>query len=125
MANGFAAYYGQSYVFRDLQSIVELILLDHSYAKPWSSHPDASKARPMKTFFLPKDDEKADKKVNGNEVLDVCEDQTVSVASSITYDVAKARVVMAECEKPVNFGSSKRTPDTWEEQICRLVFVFH
>lgn len=117
MANSFAAYYSQSYVFRDLQSIVELILLDHSYAKPWSSHPDASKARPIKTLFLPKGDEKEDKKINEN--VDVCEEPPVSVSSSITYDVAKAKAVMAECEKHVNFVCSKRTPDTWEEQICR------
>ena len=121
MANSFAAYYGQNYVFRDLQSIVELILLDHSYAKPWSSHPDASKARPMKTIFLPKADEKADQKIDENDFVDVCEEPVVSVSSSITYDVAKAKTVMAECEKHVNFVCSKKTPDTWEEQICRLV----
>ena len=123
MANKLAAYNGQNYIFRDMQSLVELILLDHSYAKPWSSHPDASKARPMKTIFLPKADGKANQEVDQNENVDVCEEPIVSVSSSITYDIAKAKTVMAECEKHVNFVSSKRTPDTWEEQICRLESV--
>lgn len=107
---------------RDLQSLAEIILLDHSYAKPWSAHPDASKVRPVKTLFLPR---KADENLplnapsNDGDDIDVCEPVVPSCSASIMYDTAKAKAVMAECEKYVSAASSKKTPDTWEEQISR------
>ena len=114
--------YNERGIARDLQSLAEIILLDHSYAKPWSAHPDASKVRPVKTLFLPREDvENLSVNIQSNvdEEIDVGEPVVSSCSANIMYDTAKAKAVMAECEKFVSTVSSKKTPDTWEEQISR------
>ena len=110
-------------IIRDVQSLAEIILLDHSYAKPWSAHPDASKVRPVKTLFMAKDGvgnlATVNIQSNDEDDIDVCEPFAPSCSSNVMYDTAKAKTVMAECEKYVSAVSSKKTPDTWEEQISR------
>ena len=115
-------HFNERGVIRDLQSLAEIVLLDHSYAKPWSAHPDASKVRPVKTLFLPREDAEnlsANIRSIHEDDIDVCEPVVPSCSASIMYDTAKAKAVMAECEKFVSTVSSKKTPDTWEEQISR------
>lgn len=102
---------------RNLQSLVDIILTDHAYTKPWSAHPEASKAKPMKILFMGKDAKEEDVKVKDADI-DVCE-IVPSTNMNIIYDNTKAKTVMSECEKHVTTVTSKRTPDTWEELICR------
>lgn len=33
---------------------IDLVAIDHCYAKPWSAHPDASNAKPVKLLFMSK-----------------------------------------------------------------------
>ncbi|XP_046850770.1 KAT8 regulatory NSL complex subunit 3-like isoform X2 [Xenia sp. Carnegie-2017] len=69
------------------------------------------------------DDAKNTKTEQEEEIIDVdsVEEPPPSGpgAINIQYDVVKSKIVMSECEKYVNSTSSKRTPDTWEELICR------
>lgn len=113
------SHYNERGVIRDIHSLAEIILLDHSYAKPWSAHPDASKVRPVKTLFLPREDVENLPSISDDEEIDVCEPVASSCSTNIMYDTAKAKAAMAECEKYVSTVSSKKTPDTWEEQISR------
>ena len=33
---------------------IDVVAIDHCYAKPWSAHPDASNAKPAKLLFMAK-----------------------------------------------------------------------
>ena len=34
--------------------IMDVVMVDHCYSKPWSAHPDASNARPLRTVYMGK-----------------------------------------------------------------------
>lgn len=113
------------------QYLVEIIGLDHNYCRPWSDREKVPHASPVRTLFSHQTENEVcetkkpeEKKVkDGEEFIDV---ETVDEAPrrgpgaiNMQYDVVKSRIVMSECEKYVSSASSKRTPDTWEELICR------
>ncbi|XP_028414974.1 KAT8 regulatory NSL complex subunit 3-like isoform X2 [Dendronephthya gigantea] len=122
------------------QNLVDIINLDHNYCRPWSEREKIPHARPAKNLFWPQTENEyeegndtttseakrkpEDKKVvKVDEVIDVetVEEEPLNgpAAVNMQYDVVKSKIVMSECEKYVNSSSSKRTPDTWEELICR------
>ncbi|KAJ8317336.1 hypothetical protein KUTeg_005240 [Tegillarca granosa] len=94
---------------------LDLISMDHGYSKPWSAHPDASNARPVKLLYmtkLPRNQEALSQDV----IVDV---DSVATSSPPPYDMAKARSLMHECDRHVNFARMEDSSEDWEDRITR------
>ncbi|XP_076105175.1 uncharacterized protein LOC143073479 isoform X2 [Mytilus galloprovincialis] len=93
------------------------VSMDHCYSKPWSAHPDASNARPIKKLYMPKLPHLTQMHVQNREAeIDVC---TVTEPSKPPYDTAKARSLMQECGRHVPLMRTEESPEDWEERISR------
>ncbi|CAH1099657.1 unnamed protein product [Psylliodes chrysocephalus] len=95
---------------------------DHCYARPWNWRPEANFLRPTKTLFVPKL-VPIKSSVNSSVTIQEGED-LIDIESEIevpapTYDVAKAKSLMEECEKHA-FAARTDTEEDWEEKISRL-----
>lgn len=91
--------------------------MDHGYSKPWSAHPDASHARPVKLMYMQRvPRNQTAENSNDHEVIDIVDAPAKPTPS---YDMAKARSLMHECDRHVNFARMEECPDDWEEHISR------
>ncbi|XP_059148719.1 KAT8 regulatory NSL complex subunit 3-like [Physella acuta] len=97
---------------------LNVVSIDHCYSKPWSSHPDASNARPLQMLFMDKHTFPVNEdKTKPTDEIDVAMDEDVAPAM---YDVSKAKALMLDCERQVNLLCPDHADDgdEWEDHIA-------
>ncbi|XP_064599925.1 KAT8 regulatory NSL complex subunit 3-like [Liolophura sinensis] len=94
---------------------VDFVSIDHCYSKPWSAHPDASHAKPVRMLFMAKLP-RGQSIVEPDVELDV---ETPPFKPVVPYDPVKARSMMTECERQVTNSCSEEGPDDWEDNVTR------
>ncbi|XP_045592908.1 KAT8 regulatory NSL complex subunit 3 isoform X1 [Procambarus clarkii] len=111
------------------ESETDIVMIDHSYARPWNWRPEAINARPRKMLFMAK----TSRQNRYDEPIDV--DGEPPPPPPLPYDLCKAQQVMSECERHVVFArldqiKPEQCPDKnqspedenedWEEKIPKI-----
>ncbi|XP_033757078.1 KAT8 regulatory NSL complex subunit 3-like isoform X2 [Pecten maximus] len=101
--------------------IVDFVGLDHCYSKPWSAHPDASNARPVKLLFMTKPSKP---QTTQDQILAVRDIEVDVVGDEVIppppYEMAKARSLMHECDRSVNFARADNCADDAEDHVSKV-----
>ncbi|RUS85827.1 hypothetical protein EGW08_006379 [Elysia chlorotica] len=104
-----------------MSSDFNVVGIDHCYAKPWSSHPDASNARPLQTLFVERFSRQStvDQQRAEDELIDVDGEET---STPVLYDVSKARAMMSDCDRHASllrpdFSEAK---EDWEDHFASV-----
>ncbi|XP_071522489.1 uncharacterized protein Rcd1 isoform X2 [Panulirus ornatus] len=115
------------------ESEPDVVMMDHSYARPWNWRPEASLARPRKMLFMAKTSRQNRSSPSCDEPIDV--DGEPSPPPPLPYDLNKAQQVMSECERHVVFArldqikpelrqeekhSAEEENEDWEEKIPKI-----
>jgi len=96
-----------------------LVLLDHCYAKPWSELADSlcPRAKPACLLFMSRYNNSAEREAHSYGDIDI---ESVDSSKVLPYDQEKARLLMTECERNVNFARIEEIADeAWEEKVNR------
>nr|KAI8769848.1 KAT8 regulatory NSL complex subunit 3-like [Biomphalaria glabrata] len=101
-----------------LSNELNVLNIDHCYAKPWSSHPEASNARPLHMLFMDKfprptipEKHRATDVVNVEDVVD-----------EPCHIIESSKTSMSDCEKLTSLLSLDGTDnkEDWEEHIASI-----
>ncbi|XP_021919608.1 KAT8 regulatory NSL complex subunit 3 isoform X3 [Zootermopsis nevadensis] len=99
---------------------LNVVLMDHSYSKPWNWRPENTYAKPTKTLFVQPTAAWTQPTLSLiEEEVDVDGDVAIPVPP---YDMNKVRPLMQECETHVNFVRREEDGDAdeWEERVSRV-----
>lgn len=99
---------------------LDVVALDHCYAKPWSAHPDASNAKPLRMLFMhkfPRNGDTEQNCVDEDQIIDV---ETTTVKPPLLSDLTKTRNLMNECERHVNLIYPDEGTEDYEEHISKV-----
>ncbi|WAR22154.1 KANL3-like protein [Mya arenaria] len=98
---------------------LDIVSIDHCYSKPWSAHPDASNARPLRTLYMDKFPRNRSLEQSLPEPDIQIDVESVTPVMPVMYDTSKARSLMCEVERQVLSLHDDRG-DEWEDKVNRV-----
>jgi hypothetical protein len=113
----FLQHFNQRPVVADMSNA---ILQEHNYAKPWNANTEfLGHAKPVCFLFMSKLARANERELLPSVDVDV-DVESVDKPEILPYDQQRARLLMAECERNVNFARTKEIPDdSWEDAMNR------